>query len=326
MKFQSLLSGFTAFSCRPSNHLSASTTTYTAYTPFTTQLSLIPLITVPEACSILEPTFANGVYKDDNGTVYEIGIAQESDLPDLAEFLVSAFGSDAIQVSRDFSAWEQRLMQPAVTVVNQYSTLVTFTQVLAGLRQRMHKRLLCDDATKRLAAPNLKGLTRTQQLELAEGTSLILIVSKHKELDSNGRSSTDDWRVDIVASIEMQLQPADGKIPFSLPWIDIIERKLARWIVVGQHGQVRVLQPYVSNLCVDPALRGKGVGRALFRCVEKIARDHWKFARLYLHVDLDNEAALNLYSSEGYEDAKRRWRPFWAGKAADIGYLVKKLN
>jgi ribosomal protein S18 acetylase RimI-like enzyme len=46
---------------------------------------------------------------------------------------------------------------------------------------------------------------------------------------------------------------------------------------------------------------------------------------LYLHVDLENEAALKLYQNEGYKDVGKRWKPFWAGRAAEIGYFVKSL-
>lgn len=85
------------------------------------------------------------------------------------------------------------------------------------------------------------------------------------------------------------------------------------------------LQPYLSNLCVDENYRGKGLGRALVRCVENIAMSSWNFNRIYLHVDPDNESAFNLYKSEGYRDVGHRWNPFWAGDAADIGYYVKVL-
>ena len=81
----------------------------------------------------------------------------------------------------------------------------------------------------------------------------------------------------------------------------------------------------MSNLCVDERFRGKQIGRALVRCVENIAKTSWGYQRIYLHVDEDNKAALNLYKGEGYRDVGHRWNPFWAGSAADIGYFVKPL-
>ncbi len=121
------------------------------------------------------------------------------------------------------------------------------------------------------------------------------------------------------------MQPCDAKIPFSLPWLDRIERQLASAVGVPRH-EARDLQPYLSNLCVDESHRGKGLGKSLVRCVEEIAQTSWGYHRMYLHVDLENVAAVNLYKSERYRDVGLRWKPFWAGKAADIAYFVKNLN
>ena len=72
--------------------------------------------------------------------------------------------------------------------------------------------------------------------------------------------------------------------------------------------------------------RGQQIGRALVQCVEEIASQVWDYPRMYLHVDVDNAPAHNLYTSGGYKDVGRRWNPFWAGSAADIGYFVKQLK
>ena len=87
-----------------------------------------------------------------------------------------------------------------------------------------------------------------------------------------------------------------------------------------------IIQPYLSNLCVDERYRGKKIGRALVRCVENISKSCWGYNRMYLHVDEDNIPAVNLYKSEGYHDVGHRWNPFWSGKASDIGYYVKSLS
>jgi GNAT superfamily N-acetyltransferase len=121
-------------------------------------------------------------------------------------------------------------------------------------------------------------------------------------------------------------QPCDAKIPFSLPWIDRIERSAAS-LIGGGGGDTdgADLQPYLSNLCVEESFRGKQLGRALVRCVENIAKETWGYNRMYLHVDEDNDAALNLYKSEGYRDVGHRWSPFWAGSSSAVGYYVKSL-
>lgn len=131
--------------------------------------------------------------------------------------------------------------------------------------------------------------------------------------------------VEPIASIELRLQPCDAKIPFSLPWLDQLERRLGKLVGFGGN-KARDLQPYLSNLCVDERYRGKQIGKALCRIVEDIALSSWGYKKMYLHVDLDNIPARRLYENEGYKDVGKRWNPFWAGSAADIAYFVKKLQ
>lgn len=37
----------------------------------------------------------------------------------------------------------------------------------------------------------------------------------------------DDWHIDVVAAVELRLETCDAKIPFTLPWLDRIERRAA---------------------------------------------------------------------------------------------------
>jgi ribosomal protein S18 acetylase RimI-like enzyme len=247
---------------------------------------------------------------------YDLSLIEESDLPDVSRFIVQTFGADAIRISQDLGSFERMLMTPAIELVNGYSGIVAFAEVLAGLRSRLSFRL----KSKRIdmSTPNLDGLSRDDQISMAACTSVVLALAKNRSNDSN------DWHSDVIASVELRLQPCDAKIPFSLPWIDRIERGMASLIGLGKNNG-RDLQPYLSNLCVEDSHRGKGIGRALARCVENIA-ESWGYSRMYLHVDIDNKAATELYKSEGYRDVGMRWNPFWAGKAADIGYFVKQLN
>lgn len=248
---------------------------------------------------------------------YELALAEESDLPDVSRFVVQTFGADVITLSHDLGSFESMLMTPAVQLVNGYSGIVAFAEVLAGLRSRLSFRLKSKPMD--LSPPNLDGLSRDEKIRMAACTSVVLALAKYRSSDSS------DWHCDVIASVELRLQPCDAKIPFSLPWIDRFERRLATLIGLGKNSG-RDLQPYLSNLCVDETQRSKGIGRALVRCVENIAQTSWGYSRMYLHVDTDNKAAMELYKNEGYRDVGRRWNPFWAGKAADIGYFVKKLN
>ena len=247
---------------------------------------------------------------------YDLGLAEEQDLPDIARFVVNCFGADAIRLSQDIGAFERMLMTPAVELVNGYSGIVAFAEVLAGLRYRMNFRL---KSGMGMSLPSFNGLNRDEKIRMAAGSSIVLVLAKKLSDD------TSDWHSEVIASVELQLQPCDAKIPFTLPWFDKIERKIASFIGIGKNDG-RDLQPYLSNLSVDESMRGKGVGRALVRAVESVASSCWGCSRIYLHVDADNDAAVALYRSEGYRDVGLRWAPFWAGGSKDIGYYYKPLG
>jgi ribosomal protein S18 acetylase RimI-like enzyme len=238
---------------------------------------------------------------------YIIGILEERDISDTARFVVESFGAEAITLSQDLGEIERALLSPTVGLVNAYSGIVAYAEVFAGIQSRTK------DRKGDLSPPYLTG-NRDAMLRLAERSSLILLIAKE-------RPNT-DWNIDIIASVELRLQPTDAKIPFSFPWLDQLERRLASSTTSDT---THDLQPYLCNLCVKQSFRRKKLGLCLVQCVEDIAKNIWGYQRMYLHVDLDNTAALKLYQNEGYKDAKRRWRPFWAGRAADIGYFVKSL-
>jgi ribosomal protein S18 acetylase RimI-like enzyme len=246
---------------------------------------------------------------------FEICVVEENDLYDVSKFIVETFGADAISLSQDMNRFEKLLVKPAVDLLNGYSGLVAFAEVLAGIRSRIRLRTIQSEKPN-INSPNLYGLSRDEQIRMAAGTSIILAVSKRSTNKDN----------EIVASIELRLQPCDAKIPFTLPLLDKIERVVAKTLGTNERQQERDLQPYLSNLCVNENYRGKGIGRALVRCVEDIASTTWGYSKMYLHVDIENKPALELYKSEGYVDVGRRWKHFWVGNAADIGYYVKKLS
>jgi ribosomal protein S18 acetylase RimI-like enzyme len=260
---------------------------------------------------------------EDDGDVYELGLVEEKDIIDLSRFIVQVFGGDAIRISQDTNAFERMLMTPAVELVNGYSGIIAFAEVLMGLRQRLAFRFRDDPNNNNISLPNWKHLSNEEQTQMAAQTSLVLILAK--PIYSGGSEN-----VDIIASIELQLQPCDAKIPFTWPWIDRIERLLGSWIGIynPMHGNSdqQILHPYLSNLCVHESYRGKGIGRSLVRCVENIAATCWGYKQMYLHVDPDNQAAFQLYQSEGYRDVGRRWNPFWSGNAAKIAYVHKNLD
>ena len=77
-------------------------------------------------------------------------------------------------------------------------------------------------------------------------------------------------------------------------------------IVVG-FGLMNIqgVQAHILNLCVDPDVRGQGIGRALLEHLVTMARltgaDH-----VFLEARPSNAAAINLYRSVGFQQVGNR--------------------
>ncbi len=276
----------------------------------------------------------NGALRSDeeNGSNYILAVAEEDDLPTISQLTIDAFGADAITLSKNLSPLERALLNPSVGAFNAYSGMVAYTEVLSGLRQRMRHQMKINEAINNssstpsenqnnnidqlLAPPPIMNIDDVYAKDVAAKSSVILVL---------GRENMYKKGIEAIATVELRLQPTDAKIPFSEPWFDRIERSIAKFLSMDVKPKDRHLQPYLSNLCVAESVRGRQIGKAMCRCVERIAKDAWGYDKLYLHVDLENVPALNLYKNEDYKDVGSRWNPFWAGQASDIGYYFKKL-
>ncbi len=320
---------------------------------------------------------------DGKNGLYQLYLATHvDDLPPIAQLTVDVFDQTAITLSSttDWSAWEQAILNPAVGMYNAYANAVAYTEVLTGLRKRMRNRIvideygvsdsfgkgikLGDDGYDWLAPLVVSEITNDETRdgakeatleEIAAQSSIILALAQPTPNIANDRERTSKEDMEVVATIEVRLQPTDAKIPFSQPWLDKWERRLARFLsFLGKEPQQPAiaitdksaltgassseainktrkiekppLRPYLCNLCVSPELRSQGIGRALVRLVEAIARDKWGYSHIYLHVDPENVAARTLYEREGYVDVGIRWNAFWAGGASEIGYFFKVLQ
>jgi ribosomal protein S18 acetylase RimI-like enzyme len=252
-------------------------------------------------------------------------VAEEDDLPAVSRLVVESFGADAIRLSSDLQSFERAMIAPAAGLWNGYSGLVAFAEVLHGLRSRTRARrsLGARDPGRYLDAPPVRDVPdREEQMRIASGSSVVLALARNHSARGDG--------LEVLASVELQLQPCDAKIPFALPFLDELERRLASALGSGPSAgpdphHHRELQPYLANLCVGERARGRGIGRALVRAAEHLSR-RWSYPRVYLHVDPGNRPARRLYRGEGYREAGLRWDPFWAGRAAGIGYYVKDVG
>lgn len=289
-----------------------------------TDLSKKTFLTSPQSFRSCIEENGTLIATDLPGPPFQLCVAEEDDLPIVSKLMIDAFGADAITLSTDLSSFERSILNPGVEAFNAYSGLVAYKEVLSGLRRRLLHRINKDNLQEKmslddlLSPPPIINYNDTVAESIAAKSSVILALGREQ-----GQENAKN--IEIVATVELRLQPTDAKIPFSEPWFDRIERHIARALKMNVEPKELHLQPYLSNLCVDESVRGRQIGKAMCRCVEKIVKDVWGYEKIYLHVDLENSAALNLYRSEGYKDVGSRWNPFWAGKASEIGYYYKKL-
>ena len=275
-----------------------------------TRIGLIPLESLSPGLAECSDEYQIPT-QDENDEQLAFYLPEQDDLDELTTFIVESFGADAIVLSSDMNAVERMLAQPFAGVLNGYAGLAAYAEVLGGLNQRLRSRLSHPslDPPELLSSDSL-----AEQIKVASRSALVLVVAKVNSSE-------------IVGAVELRLEITDGKIPFSLPSLDRLERSIARFAFRPSRTTSASLQPYLSTLCVAPEYRQRGIGRALVLCLECLTRVCWKpYSRVYLHVDPDNTAAVQLYEKVGYGPVRDiRWNPFWAGPAADILYFVKDL-
>jgi len=80
---------------------------------------------------------------------------------------------------------------------------------------------------------------------------------------------------------------------------------------------------HLLNFAVDPEYRRRGIGRLMLRTLEKLARK--KGVRMIiLEVSTQNDAAIRLYKSEGFEevDVLKNYYPW----GEDAYFMLKRLD
>ena len=106
----------------------------------------------------------------------------------------------------------------------------------------------------------------------------------------------------------------------SATWIVEEEPGLAGFAIVdwGKEPESGASLAYVETVEVAPQHRGQGIGSELMRRVENSARSA-DAASIWLHVDVENSAAIRMYESRGYK-RKGREEHFYARHRASFIY------
>lgn len=105
-------------------------------------------------------------------------------------------------------------------------------------------------------------------------------------------------------------------------WVLDDEREgiVAYAVLSAQAGEAHLL-----NICVDPTLQSRGLGRRLLRAMGKIARQH-AAERLFLEVRPSNPRALALYHDEGFNEIGRRPRYYPAANGGREDAIVMAME
>lgn len=137
------------------------------------------------------------------------------------------------------------------------------------------------------------------------------------------------WDVEALMPLERELFGATAWTPETF-WSELAHPE-TRWYVVAEEdeqvlGYAGLLAPGleadVQTVAVAPGAQGKGVGKKLLDALIVQARER-EATSLLLEVRADNEPAIGLYGSRGFERIAVRRRYYQPG---DIDAWVMRLR
>ncbi|CAN0025257.1 unnamed protein product, partial [Phaeothamnion confervicola] len=210
------------------------------------------------------------------------GVAEQADLGAISNLLVRSFNMEVKITEGEFSEQELDLVRAPLNAVNRWINSVSYFECYYGMAARLGPRV---------AAPGLYLCRDSLVLAVRDpdtaagcgGGSGRHGSGSDYEGDDGGHGRASDGRGEIVACVELDIRRPDGKLPFNIPESDAAAR------------------PYLCNLAVAERARGRGVGKQLVRLCEHVARNIWGHRQVYLHVDLSNAVATELYRTMGYK-------------------------
>ncbi|WP_312709913.1 ribosomal protein S18-alanine N-acetyltransferase [Stenotrophomonas sp.] len=80
-------------------------------------------------------------------------------------------------------------------------------------------------------------------------------------------------------------------------------------------------EAHVLNICIDPLVQSRGLGRQLLRALIEMARNRGA-QRVFLEVRPSNTPALRLYHSEGFNEIGRRPRYYPAAQGREDALVM----
>ena len=80
-------------------------------------------------------------------------------------------------------------------------------------------------------------------------------------------------------------------------------------------------EAHVLNICIDPLVQSRGLGRQLLRALVRLAADRGA-QRVFLEVRPSNTPALALYHSEGFNEIGRRPRYYPAAQGREDAVVM----
>ena len=92
--------------------------------------------------------------------------------------------------------------------------------------------------------------------------------------------------------------------PDAATWIAEQEARMAGFAIVEWAQQVTGIVAYIATIEVLPEHRGRRIGADLLRRVEGSANAE-RAIEIWLHVDIENTAAIRLYERAGYRNSGR---------------------
>ncbi|KIL51138.1 GNAT family N-acetyltransferase [Jeotgalibacillus campisalis] len=85
-----------------------------------------------------------------------------------------------------------------------------------------------------------------------------------------------------------------------------VNGELAGWIIFQSPDRKRLAHTGSLGMMVDPAHRGKGIGRLLINDLLKWAESNDEIMKVSLSVFSDNHRAISLYKSAGFKEEGRK--------------------